>query len=64
MKTKFKYLASLAISIMIALSLTSGKAQEVIHFSDPLNEIGVFLMALMIAVGSGFALFTKEEKNA
>jgi hypothetical protein len=63
-ESKLKNLGGLVVSVGIAISLTSGKAQEVIHFADPLNEIGAFIMALFMAVAFGFALFTKDKTEA
>ena len=39
-------------SLGVAYLIAAGVAQQYIHFSDPLNEMGTFMCAIFLGVGS------------
>jgi|694.fasta_scaffold148304_4 hypothetical protein len=46
-------------SIGMAYSLATGKAQEVVHFADPINEMACFCIAGAMTIGFAISTFRK-----
>jgi hypothetical protein len=46
-------------SLGVAYTLASGKAQEVVHFADPINEMACFCLVMVMAVGFTISTFRK-----
>jgi len=56
----YKFLAIAAVSFSIAFGLMRGTIQNYIHFADPLNEMGVCVLALGMGTIAAFCIFSKK----
>ena len=58
----YKFLTVTICSFTIAFGLMQGVIQNYIHFADPLNEMGVCVLALGMGTIASFCIFSKNSK--
>tara|TARA_B100000902_G_C26944924_1_gene732922 strand:- start:455 stop:640 length:186 start_codon:yes stop_codon:yes gene_type:complete len=59
--TKVLTLLGAAISFYLAYITGTGEILNYIHFADPLNEMGFFVLAIMM--GTGLLMCSKSESK-
>ena len=60
MRNKILNLLGAVGSFGLAVGLMNGSVQQVVNFADPINEMAVCVLSLMMGVGFIVSLFNKK----